>query len=98
MFRIDDPHGADHWTLVAAKVRSSSEAIVKLRFQGGVRYQIFRHGHHCMDKVSKRDHWFPVGGSSRDDFSQVEFETEIGARDEPDGMILVPAEIQREEE
>jgi hypothetical protein len=51
-----------------------------------------------MDKFSKRDHWFPVGGSSRDDFSQVEFETEIGARDEPDGMILVPAEIQREEE
>jgi len=98
MFRIDDPHGSDFWTRVAAKIRSSSEAIVKLDFRGGVHYQLFRHGYHHMDKVAKRHHWFPVGGSSRKDFSQIEFEANIEARGDPDGMILVPAEILRSSE
>ena len=62
MFRIDDPHDSDRWTQVAAKIRGSSEAVVKLCFQGGVRYHLFRHGYHCMDRVAKRVHWFPVVG------------------------------------
>jgi hypothetical protein len=98
LFRIVDGDRVDLWTRVVAKVRSASEAIVKVSFQGGVRYQLFRHGHSCMDQSAKRAYWFTVGGKSCDDFGLVELETDIGARDDPDGMVLVPAEIQRVEE
>ena len=98
LFRVVDGHRLDLLTQVVAKVRSASEVIVKIGFQGGIRYQLFRHGYSCMDKYEKRSTWFTVGGKSCDDFGLVEFETEIGARDEPDGMILVQTEIQRIEE